>query len=290
MIAGLLKQLKFDVLHVQMPYSPLFAGRIINSAPPKTKIIGTFHILPLSWLHSTGARSLELLNRHTLSQFDQVISVSQPAADFARSVFGIESVIIPNATNIKQMHHKPIYSKTLKVIFLGRLVQRKGCHLLLKCLFQLQKQYQGRYQVIIGGQGPLRPKLEDYAAKHKIKKLKFIGFVDEKDKPALLASADIAVFPSTGGESFGISIIEAMAAGSRVILGGDNAGYQGILADYPDLLIDPKDTIGFANRLQYFLEHESVRKDAHKWAKANIGQYDISVVGKRILAVYRKDL
>jgi phosphatidylinositol alpha-mannosyltransferase len=289
-ITEILKQLKLDVLHVQMPYSPLFAGRVIKAAPPKTKLIGTFHIVPANWLHTAGALSLDILNHHTIRQFDQIISVSQPAADFARSIFGIESIIIPNAVNVSHFKHKPIYDKTLKIVFLGRLVERKGCYYLLKSLLQLQKQYKGRYLVIIGGKGPLKLKLEQYALKNKLKKLKFIGFVEETDKPALLANADIAVFPSTGGESFGISLIEAMASGSRVILGGDNAGYRGILSEYPDLLINPKDSKAFANRLQYFLENKAARESAYKWAKVNIGQYDIPVIGKRVLAVYIKEL
>lgn len=290
LIAEKLAKLKLDILHVQMPYSPFFAGRIINAAPPQTKIIGTFHIVPASWLHSAGARSLEILDRRTLRQFDKVISVSPAAAAFARSVFSIESVIIPNAINTRALKHKPIKNKTLKIVFLGRLVERKGCQFLLKSLVRLQKQYKGRYQVIIGGQGPLKSKLEAYAAKNKLKKIKFIGFVEESAKSALLASADIAVFPSTGGESFGISLVEAMAAGSRVVLGGDNAGYRSILGDHPDLLINPRDLIGFANRLQYFLEHKEARQAAFQWAKANVGQYDVKEVGKQILTVYKKEI
>jgi phosphatidylinositol alpha-mannosyltransferase len=81
-----------------------------------------------------------------------------------------------------------------------------------------------------------------------------------------------------------------MAAGSRVVLGGDNAGYRSILGDHPDLLINPRDLIGFANRLQYFLEHKEARQAAFQWAKANVGQYDVKEVGKQILTVYKKEI
>jgi phosphatidylinositol alpha-mannosyltransferase len=287
-IADKLKKLNLDVIHVQMPYSPLFAGRVINAAQPKTKIIGTFHIVPANWLHSAGSRSLEILNRHTIRQFDEIISVSQAAANFARTVFGIETIIIPNAVNLKIMKHKPVFNKELTIVFLGRLVERKGCNYLLKSLSKLQEQYRGKYKTIIAGDGPLRDKLESYAKDHGIKKIKFLGYIKEEEKAKLLAGADIAVFPSTGGESFGIVLIEAMAAGTRVVLGGDNAGYRGVLSEHPDLLINPKDTIGFANRLQYFLEHKQVREAAAQWCKNNIGQYDVEKVGKKILAVYSK--
>lgn len=113
-----------------------------------------------------------------------------------------------------------------------------------------------------------------------------MGFVDESDKPALLAGADIAVFPSTGGESFGIVLIEAMAAGARVVLGGDNVGYRTVLGDHPDLLIDPKDTKAFANRLAHFLEFEQSRIDAATWARKAVKQYDVAFVGNKILHIY----
>ena len=283
-----LKELDLDIIHVQMPYSPFLAGRIINLVSSKTKIIGTFHVIPANWLHHGGSHALRLLNRRTLKQFDQIISVSKAAADFARSTAGIESIVIPNPINLKTMKHKPIINKVPTIVFLGRLVERKGCRYLLKALAQLQKQYKGKYQVIIGGPGPLRAKLEKYAKDQKLKNVKFIGFVEEQAKSALLASADIAVFPSIGGESFGISLIEAMAAGARVTLGGDNAGYRCVLGEYPDSLVNAKKSKVFANRLQYFIEDKSARLAAAKWAKANVVQYDIEKVGPKIVAVYTK--
>lgn len=281
-----LTELGLDIIHVQMPYSPLFAGRVISAAPVSTKVIGTFHIVPANWLHRFGSRTLEILNRRTMKQFDKIISVSPSAAEFARIVFGIESIILPNPVNVKKMKHRAIKNKVPTIVFLGRLVERKGCQWLLKALKALQKNYHRPYKVIIAGKGPLKAKLENYVKHNDIKKVKFIGFVDENDKAKLLAGADIAVFPSTGGESFGIVLIEAMAAGSRVVLGGNNAGYQSVLGDHPDLLIDPKDSVGFANRIQYFLEHDQARKQAAAWAKANIGQYDVAEVGKRLLNIY----
>lgn len=282
-----LAELKLDVLHVQMPYSPLFAGRVVSAAPATTKVIGTFHIVPASWLHSAGARSLELVNRRTLKRFHSIISVSPAAAQFAKTVFGIDSVIIPNAVAIKAMKHDPIHTETPHIVFLGRLVERKGCQYLLSALLQLQKQYKGAYTVTIAGKGPLLSKLKQYVEKHAIKSVFFTGFIEESEKPALLASADIAVFPSTGGESFGIVLIEAMAAGSRVVLGGNNVGYQSVLGDHPDLLVDVQNPKTFANRLQYFLEHETARNAAAVWAKAAIVQYDVAVVGKKIVEQYR---
>jgi phosphatidylinositol alpha-mannosyltransferase len=283
-----LDELKLDVIHVQMPYSPFFAGRVIDCVSKKTKIIGTFHIVPANWLHHSGAQILELLVRKSIKKFDQIISVSEPAKEFAKEVFKVDSIVIPNPIDLNVFEHKPKYNSHLKIVFLGRLVERKGCMYLLKAINILQSNSKEKHEVIIGGKGPLEKKLKAYVKSKKLKNIKFVGFVDEEKKPDFLSSADIAVFPSTGGESFGISLTEAMAAGSRVVLGGNNPGYNTVLSDHPDLLIDPKDTKAFANRLQYYLEHEKARESARKWAAESVKQYDINLVGQKVLIIYKK--
>ena len=123
-----------------------------------------------------------------------------------------------------------------------------------------------------------------------ITNITFTGFVDEKDKPALLASADIAVFPSTGGESIGIVLIEAMAAGSRVVIGGDNVGYRSVLGTNENLLVKPQDTKEFSERIYYYIVNENARKDAHKWLQSQVGLYNTNTVGKKIESIYKEVL
>jgi phosphatidylinositol alpha-mannosyltransferase len=287
-VAVLLERLDLDVLHIQMPYSPLMAGFVMHAAPAKTKIIGTFHIVPASWLQTAGARSLQLLSRNTLKLFDEVIAVSTAAETFAKTVFGIDSVVLPNVVDTKQFEHAPLQRDVPTIVFLGRLVERKGCLYLLKAVKTLKRIHSANFEVIIGGKGPLLDDLKAYAHKHSLKNVRFLGFVDENDKPSLLAGADIAVFPSTGGESFGIVLIEAMAAGARVVMGGDNVGYRTVLGEHPDLLIDPKDNKAFANRLAHFLEFEQARIDASTWARKAVKQYDVAFVGAKIIELYRK--
>lgn len=286
-ISELLTRLDLDVLHVQMPYSPLFAGRVVRAAPATTKIIGTFHIVPASWLQTAGAHSLQLMTKGTLKRFDTILSVSSAAQSFAKSVFNVNSEVLPNVVDIAKFVHKPIVQNVPTIVFLGRLVERKGCMHLLRALKVLQNTHTGNYQVVIAGKGPLAQKLEKYTIKERLKNIHFIGFVSEQDKPDLLAGADIAVFPSTGGESFGIVLIEAMAAGSRVVLGGDNVGYASVLGDHPDLLIDPKNSIAFANRLAHFLEYEKARSDAAAWQKTAVKQYDVAAVGAKLVQIYK---
>jgi phosphatidylinositol alpha-mannosyltransferase len=283
-----LEELDLDILHIQMPYSPLFAGRVIDACGEKTKIVGTFHIVPASKLHYISSKGLSYLNYRTSKKFSKIICVSTAAEQFAKAAFGYDSVVVPNVVNLEKFSHKPIKRSVPTIVFLGRLVERKGCKQLLDALMVLQEIYHDKYTVIIAGKGPLKTELEMYSIKNNIKNIRFVGFVSEAQKPKLLAGADIAVFPSTGGESFGIVLIEAMAAGSRVILGGNNEGYRTVLDDYPDLLIDPNNPLTFAERIKYYLEHKDARERAYNWAQQAIEQYSVENVGKKILSIYRK--
>jgi phosphatidylinositol alpha-mannosyltransferase len=77
-------QNSFDILHVQMPYSPFFAAKVIKLAPKTTKIIGTFHILPYTKFSSLATKQLSRLLRSSLKRFDAFVSVSGPAAKFGK--------------------------------------------------------------------------------------------------------------------------------------------------------------------------------------------------------------
>lgn len=286
-LSALLQSLELDVLHVQMPYHPYVAGHIVNAAPVSVKVVGTFHVVPASWLQSVGARGLQLLSKNSLRRFDRVMSVSTAAQDFARLVYGLETIVVPNAVNVRDFARQPRVDAVPHIVYLGRLVERKGCQHLLEALVELESLYTKPYRVTIGGKGPLSDKLRQFAQEHALRHVEFTGFVHELDKADLLASADIAVFPSTGGESFGISLIEAMAAGSRVVLGGDNVGYRTVLQEGPNLLVDPKDHRAFAERLCYFLNNQHARDEAATWARHAIARYDIETVGLQIEDAYR---
>lgn len=292
-IRRLLTEQRFDVLHVQMPYSPLLAGKIIKYAPKTTALVGTFHILPLSWREKSASRLLHLTIRRGLKAFDEIISVSEPAAQFARSVFHHKSVVLPNVVDLRMLEQSQPLPKLkdgkLNIVFLGRLVERKGSLQLLQALQVLHEQHHlNNVRVTICGKGPLQPKLEQYIhANHLGAHVHLAGFITEAEKGSYLASADIAVFPSTGGESFGIVLIEAMAAGSQVILGGDNSGYRSVLKGRRDQLINPDDTARFAKTLKHYLSNAQARKSAEAWQKRAVKQYDVRTVGPEVVRLYQ---
>jgi phosphatidylinositol alpha-mannosyltransferase len=119
-------------------------------------------------------------------------------------------------------------------------------------------------------------------------RIEFLGYIKEDEKAKLLNSAAIACFPSLYGESFGIVLIEAMAAGSGVVLGGNNPGYISVLEARPKLLVNPKNASEFADRLGELLANNTLAKQLHEWQNKTVKQYDIEVVGPQILEVYNQ--
>ncbi|MGB4758937.1 MAG: glycosyltransferase family 4 protein [Candidatus Saccharimonadales bacterium] len=292
-IKKLFAEISFDVLHVQMPHSPFMAQRVINAAPSGTFIIGTFHILPNSKLVILANKYLKLLLRSSLKRIDRVVSVSPAAQKFLRASWHINSVVVPNHTKTEQyLRAQPHrgYAHSCNIVFLGRLVERKGCQQLLSAIKQMIRLELTKqpFKVVICGKGPLMSRLQSYVGMNGMDHIvSFVGFVDEQEKPSYLAAADIAVFPATGGESFGIVLLEAMAASRGVVLGGNNPGYQSVLGGHDGQLFDPNDTHEFAQLLAAYLSASQRREAARQWQTDAVQAYDVSVVGSRLLHMYR---
>lgn len=295
-IRKLLQEVSFDVLHVQMPYSPFMAARVVNAAGPKTAIIGTFHIMPASTLVHVGTKALGLWLKRNLRRFSTFISVSEAAQAFAKQAFKIESVVIPNTAPLGHFFNaKPFAAdkKNRNVVFLGRLVERKGCQHLLAAVAKIHRDgtWPSDAKVIVCGDGSLRLKLTQFVHEAGLTDfVEFKGFISEQDKPRYLASANVAVFPSTGGESFGIVLIEAMAASPGIVLAGNNPGYASVMRHHPESLFDPRDTDKFAELLLSSLSNDAAQRKAHEWQKAYAHDFEPNVVGQKILDVYAQAL
>lgn len=287
---------QFDVLHVQTPYSPFMGEQLILLAGPRTAIVGTFHILPHSTIFGLATKVLGLLSFRSLKRFDTMLSVSSAAQVFAKKTYGIESTVLPNVIDYSRFHDAkpfPKYdNKTLTILFLGRLVPRKGAGLLITAVAKLAGLPTiPKFRVVICGRGPLEANLRKQIAQCGLEDvIELTGFVEEADKPRFYSSADIAVFPSSGGESFGIVLLEAMASGKAVVLAGDNPGYHSVMEPQLDLLFEPRNADRLAQKLAYYLAHKHERQVMAAWGEVYTEDFDVAVVGKQLLDVYRQVL
>lgn len=291
-IQALLSREKFDVLHVMMPYSPFLGKQILKYADKSTAVIGTFHILPASRLHGLSNHVLKQMLGRSLKRFDRILAVSEPAVHFARSAYGLNATYLPNPVIISEFKNGKRMSKytkaKLNIVYLGRLVRRKGVLELVQAYNSLDEKTALKTRLIIGGKGPLKDRAKQLAGANE--SIIFAGFVSEKDKADFLATADLAVFPSISGESFGIVLVEAMAAGAGVVLGGNNPGYKSVLGAQPFLMFNPMDIKAFADQLTLFVNDAGLRKRMHSWQQAAVQQYDISIVGTALVKLYKEAL
>jgi phosphatidylinositol alpha-mannosyltransferase len=273
-IRKVLEAEKFDVLHVMMPYSPFLAQRIIKLADSESAIVATFHILPSGVLSKIGSDALSLIQTWSIKNIQKVVSVSPPAADFAKKTFRVQKKV-QGTDNLKT------------VVFLGRLVKRKGCEQLIKAFALYNDMASQNTRLVIAGSGPQSEKLKKQAVKLNIAdRTDFLGYINEQDKPKLLASADIACFPSLYAESFGIVLLEAMASGSKVVIGGSNPGYRSVLSQKPELLFNPSNTQEFAKKIHQMLGEQKLVDSLHEWQANEVKKYDINLIGPQIVDVY----
>ena len=315
-ITELLDAVDFDVLHINMPYSPLLAGRVITRARPGTRVVGTFHILPWTRLTRWGTRLLGLVQARQLRRFARVIAVSAPAAVFAADALKVAPIVIGNPVDVArfaqareaelarvaEVAEVPAGASArasgagaagaaaapVRIVFLGRLVERKGAGELLRAVAALRTLTPTPVEVVLGGTGPLREELEAYVAAQGLTDcVSFIGYVAEEDKAELLAGADVVALPSTGGESFGISVVEALAASRGVVLAGDNPGYRTVMEGLEDQLIDATDTPAFAALLTRYVDDAAARTAASARQVVHAGRFDVNVIGAQVLEVYR---
>lgn len=286
-IDALLDYEQFDILHFHEPWVPMLSRQILSRS--KAVNVATFHAkLPETLMSRTVARVVTPYTKPLLKYIDEFTAVSDAAADYLRSLSEDTHIdIIPNGIDLSLYKvPKSVKRKTnKKILFIGRLERRKGVRYLLQAM-QLLEATEPDAELLIAGDGPDRQKLEEYSKELGLNKVTFLGFIDESKKLELLQTSDLFCSPALFGESFGIVLLEAMASG-LVTVAGDNPGYTSVMQGVGNLsLVNPKDTLEFARRLQLLLYTEELRTVWKTWAVNYVQQFDYSKVVDQYEAVY----
>lgn len=282
-VDDLLEMEKFDVLHFHEPWVPLLSRQILTRS--KAKTVATFHAkLPDTVMSKTIERAITPYTKFILKYLDVLTAVSDPAAEYVRGLTHKPITIIPNGINLSkyQASSHDAARKRKTILYVGRLERRKGVAYLLRAFALLSQT--SNVELVIAGDGPDKTKLSILANNLELSNVKFLGLVSEEQKLKLIAQADLFCSPALYGESFGIVLLEAMAAGLPIVA-GNNPGYATVLTGRGQLsLVNPRDTVEFARRLGLMLEDEVLRKAWQDWAAEHVKQFDYG----RVVKMYEK--
>jgi len=258
----LFRRHRFDLVHTHAPIVPTLPLMAIQTAPCAQ--VGTFHTTgnPDRWLEI----SCRLLRRD-VRRLHSRIAVSTTARDFAAHFFPGEYHVVPNGVDIERFRPDlapfPEWREpgTVNLLFVGRLDPRKGVHLLIAAMPEIVRLARTPVRLLVVGDSYLRPKLEASVHPSVRDRVKFLGHVPGADLPRWYATGDVFLSPASGQESFGIVLVEAMAAGCPVIA-SDIPGYRSVVNPDVDGVVSPPGDVGALARNVAALVDDGPRRAA----------------------------
>jgi phosphatidylinositol alpha-mannosyltransferase len=281
-----LRQGRFDVVHVHEPVAPSVSLLVCMIA--RGPIVATFHAA------TTRSRMLAALGpvvRPWVERIGGRIAVS----DFARRVqvehLGGDAVIIPNGVHVAAFAEGPPLPGYRRGVdgptigFLGRFDEpRKGLPVLLEAMRTVVRRYPGARLLIAGrgDAGELRDTLGEDLRPH----VALLGEISERDKAALLRSVDVYCAPNLLGESFGVILIEALAAGAPIVASDLDAFARVLEGGEAGVLVRRGDAGALAAALCGLFADPARRSELAARGARAAAAYDWAVLARRILAVY----
>lgn len=275
----------FDLVHVHQPLTPTLP--LLTGETATAPVVGTFHA-------AGGDSKLFRLFRRPLDghwrRLAGRIAVSTTARQFAHRHFPGEYRVIPNGVDVRRFHpdvppRPELMDGRLNVMFVGRLDPRKGLPVLLDAFPRLRRAVPEARLVVVGSsflRGWLERRLDPAEREHAL----FVGAVPAAELPSWYASSHVVVSPALRNESFGIVLLEAMAAG-RPVVASDIPGYRSVVEDEDDgVLVPPGDAPALARALTALLRDPARRLALAARGRARAEAFGWDRVAARLEAYY----
>ena len=224
----------FDVIHIHEPHTPWVGYDALDST--LAPLVGTFHCYSENPV-SNGLGNIIAGVKRKLNHLHVRIAVSEAAAWTGRRFYGGEYRIVPNGVDVPAELPPRAAAEPgapLRLAFVGQAVERKGLPVLLRAFEALRDHVNVELLVIGSERDEVDPLLLDGG-----QGITILGKVSDDEKSAALAGADLLVAPSLGGESFGMVLTEALAAGTPVVA-SDIPGYRDVVRDGVDGVLVPR--------------------------------------------------
>ena len=273
---------QFDVLHLHEPVTPSISVLALMAA--EGPIVATFHT---SMLRSRTMQTAYPIIRPALEKIAGRIAVSEDARRTVTTHVGGDAVVIPNGVDVDFFAGaKPNPEWQGETIgFMGRIDEpRKGLPVLMRALPKILAE-RPKARLLVAGRGDEEEAVESLPAELR-PRVQFLGMVSDEDKASFLRSVDLYVAPNTGGESFGIILVEAMSAGAPVLASDLDAFAQVLDQGAAGELFPNEDSDALAEAAVRLLGDPERRAELRKRGSEHVRRFDWSTVGADILSVY----
>jgi len=283
-IRRMLQEEQFDLLHFHEPFVPFLSLFLLRESTSVN--VATFHAFAgFSPSYELGSRVM----RGHAARLHGRIAVSAAARHFIDRFFPGDYKVIPNGVDVPRYANAVPIARwqdgTPNILFVGRHEPRKGLLDLLKAQRALRKTGYGTRLLVVGS-GPQEREARRYVATRGLQGVEFLGRVSDAEKAQLFRTADVYVSPATGGESFGIVLLEAMAAGAPIVA-SDIHGYKGVVRrEREGLLVPPRDPKGLAKAIARLLDDPDLRARMSAAGQARAAEFGWPRVTARVEDYY----
>ena len=273
-----------EVVHAHEPLTPSASMFAVLAHP--APVVATFH---------SGADRARLFDiaapvlRRVARRIDVRVAVSERAATFVRSRIGGTYRVIPNGVDVARFAHATPAEGLPpgpRLLFVGRLDERKGFPTAVAAFGMLARD-RPDLRLIVVGEGRDRDAVTGLLPSGVRERVTLLGAVRNEDIHPFHAAADIYLAPSVGGESFGIVLVEAMAAGLPVVA-SDIPGYDEVISDGVDgLLVPPRDPEALTAAVARVLDDRRLAARLGEAARHRAARFDWEVVVDELEESYR---
>ena len=284
-IKSLLEREAFDIVHIHEPLAPFLPISILHHSHSVN--VGTFHAF-----HGSGRlyRVTRLSLMSSFRRLQGLIAVSPAALRFVARYFPGDYQIIPNGIDVDRFSNGPgplpqFDDGKINILYVGRLEKRKGLKYLLAAFSRIKWEFPNA-RLIVVGPGNLDKESHLLLGERNIQDVVFVGGAPYLDLPRYYQTADIFCAPSTGKESFGIVLLEAMAA-SKPVVATNIEGYSGVITHGQEgLLVPPKDEESLAQALGTLIEDSELRRQLGATGRSAVEQFEWDRVAARVIDYY----
>ena len=268
----------FDVVHVHEPLvpGPSLTALLVKMAP----VVATFHSAGESAAYRTFSRQLKWV----ASRIDIRVAVSKDAVELAQRYIGGDYEVLFNGIELGDYSSPSTTPRENAIFFIGRHEERKGLSNLLEALAQLPPDV----RLWIASDGPQTAELKTRFASDS--RIEWLGRISDSEKISRMSRASVFCAPSLHGESFGVVLLEAMAAGTPVVASNLD-GYRNVATDDETaLLVETGNVASLATALARVLADSQLAARLTANGREHAQRFSMDALADRYIEMYERAL